>query len=77
MDVELIISVVERVRDALNKRGIKTIRSLIRSFRNFDSFDGSNFLSRRDFQLALQESGVNCLNHAEWQVSLLTELDIT
>ncbi len=44
-------------RDQIKARGAKTVRSLGRSFRIMDSFDGNNKLSRSDFTQALMDIG--------------------
>jgi Ca2+-binding EF-hand superfamily protein len=46
------------VREQLNSRGAKTIRSLGRVFRQLDSFDGNRKVDRQEFVTGLRECGV-------------------
>lgn len=50
--------VLQKVRDALEARGDKTIRSLGRVFRSMDSFDGNKKVDKDEFLIALQQLGV-------------------
>ena len=50
--------VLQKVRDALNARGTKTIRSLGIAFRTIDSYDGNRKVDKDEFLVGLQEVGV-------------------
>jgi hypothetical protein len=50
--------VLKRVRDALNARGTKTIRSLGICFRCLDSYDGNRKLDKNELKVGLAENGV-------------------
>ena len=60
--------VLNRLREALNKRGAKTIRGLGRSFKLFDSYDGNRKVDAGEFFTGLQENGVQ-ITKAEADVS--------
>ncbi|CAD8135108.1 unnamed protein product [Paramecium octaurelia] len=49
---------LKRVRDALNARGTKTIRSLGICFRCLDSYDGNRKLDKNELKVGLAENGV-------------------
>jgi len=42
----------------LNNRGINTIRTLGKTFRSLDSFDGNRKVDRDEFYIGLKENGV-------------------
>ena len=52
------IEILAKVKEALQKRGAKTIRSLGRTFRALDSFDGNKKIDREEFLIGLRENGV-------------------
>lgn len=62
---------VERVRQALFKRGVKSIRSIGRSFRNFDSLDGNKKVEKEEFKVGLRENGVQDLSNRELDVKFI------
>eukprot|EP00828_Plagiopyla_frontata_P025587 TRINITY_DN3277_c0_g1_i3.p1 TRINITY_DN3277_c0_g1~~TRINITY_DN3277_c0_g1_i3.p1 ORF type:complete len:195 (-),score=36.98 TRINITY_DN3277_c0_g1_i3:133-717(-) len=49
---------LQKVKDALNSRGAKTIRGLGRVFRQLDSFDGNKKVDAQEFFIGLKECGV-------------------
>lgn len=49
--------VLQKLKDALNSRGAKTIRSLGKVFQAMDSFDGNRKLDRNDFMTGIREVG--------------------
>lgn len=53
-----LIDVLNALREQLNRRGAKTIRSLGRTFRALDSFDGNRKVDREEFAVGLRENGV-------------------
>lgn len=55
---------LQKVKDALNARGAKTIRSLGKVFRALDSYDGNKKVDGEEFYVGLQEIGVS-LTRAE------------
>ena len=59
---------MQKVRDALNARGSKTIRSLGRTFRELDSYNGDSKVDRDEFMVGLRENGVN-LSKNEFDVN--------
>lgn len=67
------VQVLQKARDALNARGAKTIRSLGRVFRNFDSYNGDKKLDRDEFFIGLKEIGVS-LTKTESDVIILYEI---
>ena len=44
---------LQKVKDALNSRGAKTIRSLGRVFRSLDSYDGNKKVDAGEFYVGL------------------------
>ena len=44
-----VVDVLNRLREALNKRGSKTIRGLGRTFRALDSYDGNRKVDANEF----------------------------
>lgn len=54
----LIFKVLQRVRDALQARGAKTIRGLGKTFRSMDSYDGNKRIDKDEFFIGLRENGV-------------------
>ena len=64
---QLGLQVLQRVRDALEARGSKTIRSLGRTFRELDSYNGDSKVDRDEFIVGLRENGVN-LSKNEFEV---------
>jgi hypothetical protein len=67
----LFVIVLNRLREALNKRGAKTIRGLGRSFKCFDSYDGNRKVDANEFFVGLQENGVQ-ITKAEADVSVVS-----
>lgn len=59
--------VLQKVRNALEARGSKTIRSLGRTFRELDSYNGDSKVDRDEFIVGLRENGVN-LSKQEFEV---------
>jgi Ca2+-binding EF-hand superfamily protein len=53
------LQVLQRLREALEKRGAKTIRSLGRVFRQLDSYDGNRKVSGEEFFVGLKECGLD------------------
>eukprot|EP00331_Platyophrya_macrostoma_P006953 CAMPEP_0176430518 /NCGR_PEP_ID=MMETSP0127-20121128/14299_1 /TAXON_ID=938130 /ORGANISM="Platyophrya macrostoma, Strain WH" /LENGTH=190 /DNA_ID=CAMNT_0017812419 /DNA_START=34 /DNA_END=606 /DNA_ORIENTATION=- len=66
-------AVLAKVRQALERRGAKTIRSLGKVFRELDSYDGNKKVDADEFFIGLKELGVE-LTKAESGV-LLNALD--
>lgn len=64
---QLGLQVLQRVRDSLEARGSKTIRSLGRTFRELDSYNGDSKVDRDEFIVGLRENGVN-LSKNEFEV---------
>jgi hypothetical protein len=60
--------VLNRLREALLKRGSTTIRGLGRTFKALDSYDGNRKVDAGEFFVGLQENGVK-LTKAEADVS--------
>ena len=54
-----VIEILANVKEALQKRGAKTIRSLGRTFRALDSFDGNKKIDKEEFLVGLRENGVD------------------
>lgn len=63
---------MQRVRNALEARGSKTIRSLGRTFRELDSYNGDSKVDRDEFIVGLRENGVN-LSKQEFEVKKILE----
>lgn len=59
--------VLNRLREALVKRGSTTIRGLGRTFKALDSYDGNRKVDAGEFFVGLQENGVK-LTKAEADV---------
>lgn len=64
--------VLQKVRNALEARGSKTIRSLGRTFRELDSYNGDSKVDRDEFIVGLRENGVN-LSKQEFEVIIFFE----
>jgi Ca2+-binding EF-hand superfamily protein len=47
------------VRDSLNNRGCKSIRSLGKAFRSIDSYNGDRKIDKEEFYWGLRDFGVN------------------
>ena len=60
--------VLEKMRSQIAARGATSIRSLGRTFREMDSFDGNRKVTASEFLTALGEIGVVC-SKAESDVS--------
>ena len=52
-------SVLNAVREQLQKRGTKTIRGLGRAFRTIDSYDGNRKIDKEEFYWGLKDFGVD------------------
>lgn len=50
--------VLNRLRAQFNERGATTVRSLGRTFRAIDSYDGNRKVDPQEFFVGLQENGV-------------------
>ena len=61
---------LQKVREGLEARGSKTIRSLGRTFRELDSYNGDNKVDRDEFIVGLRENGVN-LSKNEFDVNFI------
>ena len=59
-----VIEILDRVRNALKRRGSKTIAGLGRTFRALDSYDGNKKVDSEEFRVGLRENGVE-LTQAE------------
>ncbi len=63
------------MKDQLNKRGTEAIRSIGKMFRQMDSYDRDNKISREEFIISLRNLGVN-LSQQDLEVLVLI-LDYT
>ena len=59
MDFSKVLQVINKAKDIINKRGVESIRSTGRVFRQFDSYDGKDKVNKDDFLFGLRESGIN------------------
>ena len=59
MDFPKVLQVINKAKDIINKRGVESIRSTGRVFRQFDSYDGKDKVNKDDFLFGLRESGIN------------------
>ena len=59
MDFSTVLQVINKAKDIINKRGVESIRSTGRVFRQFDSYDGKDKVNKDDFLFGLRESGIN------------------
>ena len=59
MDFDRVLEVVNKAKDIINKRGVESIRSSGRVFRQFPSYDGRNKVNKDDFLFGLRECGIN------------------
>ena len=50
---------INKAKDIINKRGVESIRSTGRIFRQFSSYDGKDKVNKDDFLFGLRESGIN------------------
>ena len=51
--------VINKAKDIINKRGVESIRSTGRIFRQFSSYDGKDKVNKDDFLFGMRESGIN------------------
>ena len=54
MDFDRVLEVVNKSKDIINKKGVESIRSSGRVFRQFSSYDGKDKVNVDDFILALE-----------------------
>ena len=59
MDFDRVLEVVNKAKDIINKRGVESIRSSGRVFRQFQSYDGKDKVNIDDFIFGLRECGIN------------------
>ena len=59
----------------LQKRGSEALRSLGKSFRNMDSYDGNNAISRDDLVFGLREVGINLSRDELEQIFVFFDVD--
>ena len=59
MDFVRVLEVVNKAKDIINKRGVESIRSSGRVFRQFQSYDGKDKVNIDDFIFGLRECGIN------------------
>ena len=59
MDFDRVLEVVNKAKDIINKRGVESIRSSGRVFRQFSSYDGKDKVNVDDFIFGLRECGIN------------------
>ena len=59
MDFATVLQMINKAKDIINKRGVESIRSTGRVFRQFDSYDGKDKVNKDDFLFGLRESGIN------------------
>ena len=59
MDFDRVLEVVNKAKDIINKRGVESIRSSGRVFRQFPSYDGRDKVNIDDFIFGLRECGIN------------------
>ena len=59
MDFDEVLKVINKAKDIINKRGVESIRSTGRIFRQFNSYDGKDKVNKDDFLFGLRESGIN------------------
>ena len=59
MDFDRVLEVVNKAKDIINKRGVESIRSSGRVFRQFPSYDGKDKVNIDDFIFGLRECGIN------------------
>ena len=59
MDFDRVLEVVNKAKDIINKRGVESIRSSGRVFRQFPSYDGKDKVNVDDFIFGLRECGIN------------------
>ena len=59
MDFSKVLQVITKAKDIINKRGVESIRSTGRVFRQFESYDGKDKVNKDDFLFGLRESGIN------------------
>ena len=59
MDFDRVLEVVNKAKDIINKRGVESIRSSGRVFRQFTSYDGKDKVNVDDFIFGLRECGIN------------------
>eukprot|EP00826_Nyctotherus_ovalis_P003427 TRINITY_DN10698_c0_g1_i3.p1 TRINITY_DN10698_c0_g1~~TRINITY_DN10698_c0_g1_i3.p1 ORF type:complete len:123 (-),score=4.95 TRINITY_DN10698_c0_g1_i3:406-774(-) len=60
--------VLNKVRDALTKRGTSTVRGLSLCFRCLDSYDGNRKVDKEEFRVGMSELGLT-LSKAEADVN--------
>lgn len=53
------ILAINKAKDIINKRGVESIRSTGRIFRQFTSYDGKDKVNTDDFLFGMRESGIN------------------
>ena len=68
-NIIFIKTVINKVKDIINKRGVDSIRLTGKVFRQFDSYDGKNKLNKDDFIFGLRECGI-ILQNEDLQVIL-------
>ena len=59
MNFDRVLEVVNKAKDIINKRGVESIRSSGRVFRQFPSYDGKDKVNIDDFIFGLRECGIN------------------
>ena len=59
MDFPKVLQVINKAKDIINKRGVESIRSTGRIFRQFSSYDGKDKVNKDDFLFGMRESGIN------------------
>ena len=59
MDFPKVLQVINKAKDIINKRGVESIRSTGRIFRQFASYDGKDKVNKDDFLFGMRESGIN------------------
>ena len=64
------MKVLDKVRASLNARGRKTIRSLGRAFKIYESMDGCRKIDKQEFYWGLKDTGANITKH---QAEILLE----
>ncbi|CAI2380857.1 unnamed protein product [Moneuplotes crassus] len=68
-----VFDILNKVREALKKRGARTIAGLGRTFRALDSYDGNKKVDAEEFSVGLRENGVDLTQ--EEADALLTYFD--
>ena len=58
-----VLEVINKAKDIINKRGVESIRSSGRVFRQFPSYDGKDKVNKDDFIFGLRECGINLPKH--------------